>query len=317
MVEMLTQQEYYHRRHTMKKKKFDVLSDGHIVLIDVMGGDQDIVDAARISYGKGTKKVSEDKHLIRYLMRHKHSTPSEMVVFKFRLRVPMDTWRQIVRHRMVSINEYSTRYSEAISETDTTDSDEWRLQSNINKQGSGEHLKEWPEDFTGVNTKIMTDNTPGEWLSAREKELQLHAQQVYQERLKLGVAREQARKDLPLSTYTEAYWKIDLHNLLHFLSLRMDAHAQLEIRQYANIIGHDIVAQLCPVTWEAFLDYRLEAMFLTRMDVETIRNLVHNMDPTPNSERLSQCLPKAWHKMKRCRERDECFKKLERLGIID
>src|SRR5262245_57741941 len=187
---------------------FQVLDDGFVRLIDYMGSDESIVQAARVSYGKGTKKVHEDRGLIRYLLRHRHTTPFEMCEIKLHVRVPMDCWRQWIRHRTASVNEYSTRYSIAIDAAQQTPPDDWRLQSSGNRQGSAGTL----------------DAEKGAALTAREGELLRLTRAHYEERLAAGVAREQARKDLPLSTYTEAYWKIDLHNLLHFLALRMDAH---------------------------------------------------------------------------------------------
>ncbi|MGQ9564833.1 MAG: FAD-dependent thymidylate synthase, partial [Thermogutta sp.] len=242
----------------LRWRKFPVLDSGFVCLVDVMGDDSAIVQAARVSYGEGTKKVSDDRTLIRYLMRHRHTTPFEMAEVKLLVRVPMDIWRQWIRHRTASVNEYSTRYSIAIETAHQTSPDKWRKQSTTNRQGS--------EGFL--------DEQTGRVLSREEQELQEHARQVYKRRLGLGVAREQARKDLPLSTYTEAYWKIDLHNLLHFLELRMDKHAQWEIAEYARVIGREIVAPLFPLTWEAFLDYRIEGLTLTRLDCEVISRLV-------------------------------------------
>jgi len=233
---------------------FRILDDGFIRVVDYMGSDDSIVQAARVSYGKGTKKVQQDRGLIRYLMRHRHSTPFEMCEIKLHLRVPMDCWRQWIRHRTANVNEYSTRYSIAIDATQTTAPEEWRLQAVSNRQGS--------EGFL--------DKVQGRHLSRREKEIQDLAREVYDERLSMGVAREQARKELPLSTYTEAYWKIDLHNLLHFLELRMDTHAQYEIRTYAKTIGEEIVKRWCPITWEAFLDYRMNALMLSGHETEII-----------------------------------------------
>src|SRR6266404_3140035 len=204
----------------LRWKKFPVLDDGFVCLVDVMGDDQSVVQAARVSYGEGTRKVSDDRGLIRYLLRHRHTTPFEMAEIKVLLRVPMDCWRQWIRHRTANVNEYSTRYSEAIDACQKTPSDNWRTQAVVNKQGSGD----------------MLDVAVGGELSNAEAELHRFSREIYETRLKAGVAREQARKDLPLSTYTEAYWKIDLHNLLHFLALRMDAHAQQEIRDYASTI---------------------------------------------------------------------------------
>lgn len=238
-------------------KKFPVLDDGFIRVIDYMGSDESIVQAARVSYGKGTKKVTEDRGLIRYLMRHHHTTPFEMCEIKLHVRVPMDTWRQWIRHRTANVNEYSTRYSIAIDATQKTKFGEWRLQAKDNKQGSEGFF---PEEV-------------GSKLTERESELQDFAREIYQERLTLGVAREQARKDLPLSTYTEAYWKIDLQNLLHFLALRMESHAQFEIRSYANIIGNEIVSRWCPIAWEAFQDYRMNSLSFSVQEIEVLKKL--------------------------------------------
>lgn len=239
---------------------FKVLDDGFIRVIDYMGSDEAIVQAARVSYGDGTKKVHQDRGLIRYLVRHRHSTPLEMCEIKFHLRVPMDAWRQWIRHRTANINEYSTRYSIAIDAAQATKSDEWRLQAKSNRQGSDGVL----------------DNEKGEELSRKEKELQNLARNLYNERLEQGVAREQARKDLPLSTYTEAYWKIDLHNLLHFLALRMDEHAQYEIRMYAKTIGEQIVSRWCPLAWEAFMDYRVNATSISNQETRIINKISAN-----------------------------------------
>jgi thymidylate synthase (FAD) len=227
-----------------------VLDNGFVRVVDYLGDDAAIVQAARVSYGKGTKRVHEDRGLIRYLMRHAHTTPFEMCEIKLHVRVPMDVWRQWIRHRTASVNEYSTRYSEAIDAAQHTAPEAWRLQSTGNRQGSSGVLP--PEE--------------GRRLSEEEAALQRRVRDIYEARLAAGVAREQARKDLPLSTYTEAYWKSNLHNLLHFLELRMDEHAQEEIRAYANVIGEQIVARWVPVTWEAFLDYRRHSTRLSRIE---------------------------------------------------
>lgn len=440
---------------------FPILDDGFIRVVDYMGSDKSIVQAARVSYGEGTKQVSQDRGLIRYLMRHHHTTPFEMCDIKLHVRVPMDCWRQWIRHRTAclaegteiyfdllgdiehrgdqlyklkieeiwkrfepacnrqpldkqknplfkreqiqqmrlrqvnedtgriqhtrivnvyqngvkpvfrmtltdgkqieatadhrflfsngwhtlhaatglyekagkaiwntgdhfvyvngvevevpalyqnrdwldsgyngqkvtmakqvrverfefaghketydlevegpyhnfvangmvthnSVNEYSTRYSIAIDAAQTTEPSQWRLQAGGNRQGSEGTLE--PE--------------VGAVFTQKEQDLLRVSRQIYEERLEAGIAREQARKDLPLSTYTEAYWKVNLHNLLHFLRLRMDDHAQWEIRQYALTIGHEIVSRWCPIAWQAFLDYRVQALSLTRLDWEIIR----------------------------------------------
>ncbi len=237
--------------------RWRVLDDGFVRVVDYLGSDESIVQAARVSYGTGTKTVHEDSGLIRYLMRHHHTTPFEMCEIKLHVRVPMDTWRQWIRHRTANVNEYSTRYSIAIDSAANTAPAAWRQQSPTSKQGS--------EGFLPEET--------GKLLSQREAELQRVAQEVYQERLAKGVAREQARKDLPLSTYTESYWKIDLHNLLHFLALRMDEHAQEEIRAYALVIGNEIVSRWCPIAWQAFKDYRLNSTLLSALEMDIVRYL--------------------------------------------
>ncbi len=284
----------------LRWKKIPVLDDGFVCLVDAMGDDSSIVQAARVSYGDGTRRVSDDRTLIRYLMRHRHTTPFEMAEIKLLVRVPMDCWRQWIRHRTASVNEYSTRYSIAIDASQSTTSEDWRIQAASNRQGSEGQLA----------TEV------GAELTAAEAELQQLARQIYQRRLELGVAREQARKDLPLSTYTEAYWKIDLHNLLHFLHLRMDEHAQWEIRQYARTIGEDIVRALFPLCWEAFLDYRMEAVQLSRLDREVIQRLAAaGKLPASNEDFLAAQAP-AWAELQRCRERDECREKLVWLGLV-
>jgi thymidylate synthase (FAD) len=280
--------------------KFPVLDDGFVCLVDAMGDDQAVVQAARVSYGQGTRKVSDDRTLIRYLMRHRHTTPFEMAEVKLLVRVPMDCWRQWIRHRTASVNEYSTRYSIAIDAAQTTPPEGWRQQAASNRQGSSGFL----------------DLRLGADLSAGERELQQHARDVYQHRLAIGVAREQARKELPLSTYTEAYWKVDLHNLLHFLDVRMEPHAQEEIRRYAETIGQQIVQPLFPLVWEAFADYYHEAMFLTRLDQGVIgRLMAMSRLPVAQSDFLAAQDP-SWAGLERCRERDECQEKLTRLGIL-
>ena len=288
---------------SLRWQKFPVLDDGFVALVDCMGNDGSVVQAARVSYGEGTRKVSDDRQLIRYLMRHAHTTPFEMAELKFVVRVPMDCWRQWIRHRTASINEYSTRYSLAIDSMQATHDDEWRSQAAINRQGSAGLLS----------------REEGHSLTQSEQELQSFARRVYEERLGAGIAREQARKDLPLSTYTEAYWKINLHNLLHFLALRMDTHAQLEIRRYAETIGHQIVRPLFPLCWEAFLDYRVDAMRLTKLDREVIGRLVAQSRSTglpADRDGFLAAQDPAWAALERSRERDECLEKLVALGLV-
>jgi thymidylate synthase (FAD) len=280
-------------------KPFKVLDDGFIRVVDYMGTDASIVQAARVSYGEGTKKVSQDRVLIRYLMRHRHTTPMEMCEMKFHVRVPMDCWRQWIRHRTSSTNEYSTRYSLAIDGTQTTSPSEWRSQAESNRQGSGGFI----------------DETQGKYFTEKERELQQLSRDYYEERIEAGVAREQARKDLPLSTYTEAYWKTNLHNLLHFLHLRMDEHAQWEIRQYALTMGHEIVARWCPFAWQAFLDYRVNAMQLTSLDREIIQAIQGGGDQAVTNLAVKYRFISKDGRLLRSRERDELEVKLQQLNI--
>lgn len=277
-----------------------VLDDGFVRVIDYMGSDESIVQAARVSYGKGTKKVHEDRGLIRYLMRHRHTTPFEMCDIKFHVRAPMDCWRQWIRHRTASVNEYSTRYSEAIDAAQATPDTEWREQASGNRQGS--------QGFVAVEK--------GAELSRKEAELQALSRRLYEERLQAGVAREQARKDLPLSTYTEAYWKINLHNLFHFLALRMDEHAQLEIRSYARIIGYEIVSKWCPIAWEAFLDYQFHSLHLSKLEQEILQALTCG-NPEEASRLATEfgLLSYGPDGLKRNRERTELEQKLRRFGL--
>lgn len=271
--------------------KFKVLDDGFVCLVDVMGDDSSVAQAARVSYGAGTRKVSDDRGLIRYLMRHRHTTPFEMCELKFLVRVPMDTWRQWVRHRTANINEYSTRYSEAIDSQQQTKAENWRLQTTGNRQGSDGYL----------------DVDAGAELAHSEQLFHERAKKLYQHRLAVGIAREQARKDLPLSTYTEAYWKIDLHNLLHFLALRMDSHAQQEIREYATKIGNQIVQPLFPVVWEAFEDYVLNAVRLTGPEARILQECLKLFATTNGSIDSVIC-----RELENERERKEAHEKVRK-----
>ena len=228
-----------------------------------------------------------------------------MAEIKFLVRVPMDCWRQWIRHRTANVNEYSTRYSIAIDSSQATPPEQWRTQAQTNRQGSTQPL---PREI-------------GEKLSEAERQLQAQTKRVYEARLDIGVAREQARKDLPLSTYTEAYWKIDLHNPLHFLSLRMDSHAQQEIRDYATTIGEHILKPLFPIVWEAFEDYRLRGLFLSRLDRGVIQRMMaaaREQDSIPpfDEQAFLAAQDESWQELKRCRERDECRQKLQNLGLV-
>jgi thymidylate synthase (FAD) len=285
---------------SLRWKKIGVLDDGFVTLVDVMGDDAAVVQAARVSYGAGTRHGSDDRSLIRYLMRHRHTTPFEMAEVKLMVRVPMDAWRQWIRHRTASVNEMSTRYSIAIDASQATPPGAWRLQSESNRQGS----------------EGMLNLRAGEELSAEESQLQARAREIYHKRLQLGVAREQARKELPLSTYTEAYWKVDLHNLLHFLELRMDHRAQQEIRAYAEAIGREIVRPLFPLVWEAFEDYRIGSYPLSRLERGVIARLAAAGKVPACEEEFLAAQDLSWTALARCRERDECREKLVDLGLV-
>ena len=231
-----------------------VLNHGFIRLIDTMGDDKAIVDMARVSYQAGTKKVSSDRTLLRYLMRMKHTSPFEGCVIKLHIKCPIFVAREWMRHRTCSFNEISARYSQLPEEFYIPAQDRWALQAQNNKQGSGDKIS---DELSSTATEKI-------------KNIYNQAYDTYTELLNQNIARELARTILPVGIYTEFYVQQNLHNLLHFLSLRMDSHAQLEIRSYANIIGNEIVSKWVPHTWEAFTDYRLDAMYLTKYEAEMI-----------------------------------------------
>ena len=234
---------------------------GLVALVDVLPrlapvgktADFAIVQAARVSYGEGTKQVNEDRGLIRYLARHRHTTPFEMVEFKFHHVMPIFIARQWIRHRTANVNEYSARYSVVKDRFYRPDIDNVRKQSIANRQGGEEPIDALTaQEFLDYLAKVET------------------AYQDYEKLMEKGVARELARIGLPVNVYTEWYWKIDLHNLFHFLSLRMDDHAQQEIRDYATAM-FKLIEPIVPIAAEAFLDYNLGAMHLTRLEIEAIR----------------------------------------------
>ena len=225
------------------------LDKGFFRLVDSMGGDDAIVQAARVSYGKGTSKVSQDRGLIRYLMRHRHTTPFEMVEFKFHAKMPIFVARQWVRHRTANINEYSLRYSEARDEFYTPDPEHIQFQSALNKQGRA-----------GKVPKKLTDKVIKYFMEISERSFEM-----YQELNEAGLARELIRAILPVNLYTEWYWKNDLHNLLHFIGLRSDLHAQYEIRVYSDALA-TFVKQVAPFAWEAYQDYVVDGMRFSRIE---------------------------------------------------
>ena len=233
----------------MSDNAIKCLDKGFVRLVDSMGGDDAIVQAARVSYGKGTSKVSQDRGLIRYLMRHRHSTPFEMVEFKFHCKMPIFVARQWVRHRTANINEYSLRYSEARDEFYYPDPENIQFQSALNKQGRmGEvtpELKQKVQDYF--------------------KEISERSFEIYSELNQAGIARELARSILPVNLYTEWYWKNDLHNLLHFIGLRSDSHAQYEIRVFSDAMAESVKA-VAPFAWEAYQDYIVKGMRFSRIE---------------------------------------------------
>lgn len=240
-------------------KEFQCLDKGFVRLVDVMGDDGSIVQAARVSYGKGTKTLHQDRGLIRYLMRHKHTTPFEMVEFKFHVKLPIFVARQWIRHRTANVNEYSGRYSEMPDEFYLPGPDQIRYQSSSNRQGrSDEQIS--PEKVEKIISEM--------------KETQDKAYSDYKNLLDENIAREISRINLPLSNYTEWYWKIDLHNLFHFLKLRIDPHAQYEIRVYGEVMA-EIVKQIVPVAYEAFEDYVLHNSNFSRIELLAMKKLMN------------------------------------------
>ncbi len=238
-----------------------VLDHGFVRVVDYMGTDGSIVQAARVSYGAGTKQTRGDEGLIRYLMKHRHTTPFEMCEVKMHVKLPMFVARQWIRHRMANVNEYSARYSVLDREFYIPDRGNLASQSTQNQQGRDDRLG---DDEAQRVLEILKDDSCRAY-DNYERMLSADGQQ--------GLARELARMNLPANIYTQWYWKIDLHNLLHFLSLRMDDHAQYEIRAYAKAIG-GIVARWVPLAWRAFHDYVLGGVSLSAAQVANIRKML-------------------------------------------
>jgi thymidylate synthase (FAD) len=234
------------------------LNHGFVKLIDVMGDDSAIVQAARVSYGDGTKTITKDRGLIRYLLRHEHTSPLEMVEFKFHCKMPMFIARQWIRHRTANVNEVSGRYSVLPDEKYIPEKEDISFQSTDNKQGRSE---------AEVSAKVVSQT-----LDTLQDSYD-NASAAYNSLLEMNVAREISRICLPLSQYTEWYWKIDLHNLLHFLKLRLHHHAQKEIRVFAEAI-RDIIKPIVPLTWEAFEDYVLDAHRFSGPELEVLKKLL-------------------------------------------
>ena len=264
-------------------KPLPALDHGFVRVVDYMGDDTAIVQSARVSYGKGTKKISNDKGLIKYLMRHWHSTPFEMCEIKLHVKLPIFIARQWIRHRTANVNEYSARYSILDKEFYIPSVENLASQSQVNKQGRAESLSS--EEAEKVITLLKNDAEQ----TYRNYEVMLN-ENSEGETLNdgsMGIARELARMNLTLNTYTQWYWKIDLNNLLHFLALRADAHAQYEIRVYADIIL-DIVKKWVPVTYEAFEDYRVGGTQLSAKEILILKKIIKGETVDPEAEGISK-----------------------------
>jgi len=243
-----------------------VLDHGFIRVVDYMGDDAAIVQAARVSYGKGTRQASQDEGLIRYLMRHRHTSPFEMCEIKLHVKLPMFIARQWIRHRTANVNEYSARYSILDKEFYVPAADQLAVQSSINNQGRGEAINH--DDAEKILDLMKGDAAQA--FNSYERLINSDADGKPLDPERPALARELARIGLPLSTYTQWYWKTDLHNLFHFMALRADSHAQYEIRVYADVI-RDIANRWVPLASKAFEDYRLHGVELSRDAIEVVR----------------------------------------------
>ena len=237
---------------------FPVLDHGFVSLVDYMGTDECIERAARVSYGYGTRQTSQTRGLLRYLRRHMHTTPSEMIEFKFHCSMPMFIARQWIRHRSANVNEYSGRYSLMPMLFYTPSEEQLQTQSKKNNQGRSGTVVEAAKYSEAVRR----------WNEIREK-----SREAYEWMTLEDMARELARIDLPLSTYTQWYWKIDLHNLLHFLKLRVDHHAQWEIQEYGRVMA-GMLKRVAPLSYEAWIDYDVCGDRVSRMELDALRKLI-------------------------------------------
>ena len=239
-------------------REYPVLDHGFVRLVDYLGSDERIVQSARVSYGAGTKSYRQDKGLIAYLLRNDHTSPFEQVNFTFHIKMPIFVARQWIRHRTARVNEISGRYSVMEGEHYLPHREQINLQSEDNKQGR--------------TNEAVSDEVADQVLKILEAD-QRRTYESYEALLEMGIARELSRINLPLSLYTEWYWQMDLHNLFHFLRLRLDAHAQYEIRAYAQVIL-DIVRLVCPMACEAFEQYKLGAQTFSRSELEALKALL-------------------------------------------
>ena len=260
-----------------------VLDHGFIRVVDYMGTDSSIVQAARVSYGKGTKKSREDAGLINYLLRHRHTTPFEMCEIKFHIKLPIFIARQWIRHRTANVNEYSGRYSILDREFYVPAPENIAVQSSQNHQGRGEALE--GEEAQRVLEILKSD----------AKQCYDHYQEMLNEDEagnqrdpnKRGLARELARMNLPVNYYTQWYWKVDLHNLMHFLALRADSHAQYEIRVYAEAML-DVLKKWVPITYDAFMDYRVGGTEISRKGMDVVKRMLRGEKVDADSSGMSK-----------------------------
>ena len=252
-----------------------VLDHGLVRVIDYMGDDGAITQAARVSYGRGTKSVSNDEGLIRYLMRHWHSTPFEMCEVKFHVKLPVFVARQWIRHRTANVNEYSARYSILDREFYIPAPEHLAAQSTVNNQGRGQVLE-------GDEAARVLDLLREDAMRSYD-----HYEQMLSQEGQQGLARELARMNLPANIYTQWYWKVDLHNLFHFLRLRADAHAQYEIRAYAETMC-GIVRDWVPFAYAAFEDYRLGGVQLSAKGVEALKRRLSGEVVTQENSGMSK-----------------------------
>lgn len=266
-----------------------LLDHGFIRVIDYMGDDAAIVQAARVSYGAGTKKITNDRGLIRYLMRHWHTTPFEMCEIKLHVKLPIFVARQWIRHRTANVNEYSARYSILDREFYMPAPEQLAAQSTINNQGRGDVLT--GEEAAKVMRLLREDSNRN--FDHYEYMLNEDASGNVVDEDRQGLARELARMNLTLNTYTQWYWKIDLHNLMHFLRLRADSHAQYEIRVYADAIL-DMVERWVPLAYEAYKDYREGAVNLSAPALKAVKALLRGEDVTAKDVGLS---PREWREL--------------------
>lgn len=298
---MLTKRKTVRELEKIIGLEFPALENGFVRVVDYMGGDDAIVQAARVSYGSGTKTVNEDRGLIRYLLRHAHTTPFEMCEVKLHCKMPLFVARQWIRHRSANVNEYSARYSRLDKEFYIPKAEHLASQSTVNKQGRGNTLS---EEESAVVLKLLIDDANHAY-EGYEYMINENEDGTPKDPERSQLARELARMNLSLNYFTQWYWKIDLHNLMHFLSLRCDSHAQYEIRVFADIILNEIVKRWVPMAHEAFLDYdhRQGGVKLSRMEVEYFRGIFNDVSVHVGFD-MNKLLTTAALKSKGCTERE-------------